>query len=220
MRIAVRGGMILLGVEDDGSISGIKRPNLEEWIVDTVFAAMVHPLLVPLYEVIVLNDGKKVAGISFTEGTSKPYVVCHRGREDIYIRIGRTSRLATREQRAELFAGSGMLHTELLPVTGTTIQSLDRERLKDYLAGIIGDPEIPDSEDSWVRRLIGMGFLTDTSKTSPLCTIAGLLLFGLAPRRYLRQAGICVIVFSGTVKTYKAQLDEVIDGPLVGRWRR
>ncbi len=31
----LKGGMILLGVEDDGTISGIKRPNCEEWVMDT-----------------------------------------------------------------------------------------------------------------------------------------------------------------------------------------
>ena len=32
-----RGGSVLLGVEDDGSISGIQRPDLELWVMDTVF---------------------------------------------------------------------------------------------------------------------------------------------------------------------------------------
>ena len=27
------GGMVLLGVEDDGSISGLTRTNLEEWVM-------------------------------------------------------------------------------------------------------------------------------------------------------------------------------------------
>lgn len=30
-----------------------------------------------------------------------------------------------------------------------------------------------------------------------MCTIAGLVLFGIKPRRYLRQAGIRVMVFEG-----------------------
>lgn len=35
----LRGGLILLGVEDDGSISGINRENLEEWVMTSVFSA-------------------------------------------------------------------------------------------------------------------------------------------------------------------------------------
>lgn len=30
----LRGGMVLLGVEDDGSISGIQREDLETWVMN------------------------------------------------------------------------------------------------------------------------------------------------------------------------------------------
>ena len=32
-----RGGRLLIGVEDDGTISGIRRADLENWLMDTVF---------------------------------------------------------------------------------------------------------------------------------------------------------------------------------------
>ena len=41
----LRGGLILLGVEDDGMISGIQRKNLEEWVMDTVFTKKIHPFI-------------------------------------------------------------------------------------------------------------------------------------------------------------------------------
>ncbi|MCX6693446.1 MAG: ATP-binding protein [Methanomicrobiales archaeon] len=87
-----RGGMILLGVEDDGSISGIVRDDLETWVIDTVFARYVHPMILPFYETVRMDDGKKIAVISFPEGSSKPFVLRHHDREDIYIRAGSTSR--------------------------------------------------------------------------------------------------------------------------------
>ena len=40
-----QGGTILLGVEDDGTISGIKRDNLQEWIFDTALGRYVYPAL-------------------------------------------------------------------------------------------------------------------------------------------------------------------------------
>ena len=39
--------MILIGVEDDGTISGVNRKDLESWIIDTVFARYVHPMILP-----------------------------------------------------------------------------------------------------------------------------------------------------------------------------
>jgi ATP-dependent DNA helicase RecG len=213
-----RGGMILLGVEDDGTISGIQRQNLQEWVMDTVFATKVHPMMLPFYEEVVMTDGKKVAVVSFPQGTAKPYVLRHNNREDIYIRVGSISRLATREQQARLFASGGILHPETLPVAGASFGSLDLERLKDYLVNIISDPEVPGNEEDWIRRLVGMGFMTQAPGNQTVCTISGLLLFGISPRKFIRQAGIRLMVFEGESKEYRSLMDEVIDGPLVGRW--
>lgn len=216
----LRGGMILLGVEDDGTISGIHRENLEEWTMDGVVARKVHPLILPFYEEIQVDDGNRVAILSFTQGASKPYVRRHNDREEIFIRVGSVSRLATREQQARLFESGGMLHAEMLPVSGTSIESLDLERAKDYLQNVVVDPDIPDSEDEWTRRLLGLGFLTEGISASPVCTIAGLLLFGYRPRRFLRQAGVRLMVFEGIEKDYQAKLDDVLDLPMVGLWTK
>ncbi|MGI9283396.1 MAG: RNA-binding domain-containing protein [Endozoicomonas sp.] len=213
----LKGGVLLLGVEDDGSISGIERENLEEWVMN-VIADKVHPMLLPYYEEVQLDSDERVAVISFTEGVSKPYVLRHKSREDVYIRIGSTSRLASREQQARLFASGGMLHTEALPVAGSSYSSLDHERLADYLENVLSDPDIPSSRDSWIRRLIGLGFMTE-GVDSPVCTVAGMVLFGISPRRYLRQSGIRVVVFEGEGKTYQSKMDRILDSPLIGLWK-
>jgi ATP-dependent DNA helicase RecG len=44
------------------------------------------------------------------------------------------------------------------------------------------------------------------------------VLFGKSPRRYLKQAGLRVMAFNGDDKEYQAALDDIIDGPMVGRW--
>lgn len=214
----LRGGMVLLGVEDDGAISGIQRDDLETWVMDTVFGRYVHPLLLPFYEVITLDDGQRVAVVSIATGTSKPYVLRHNGREDIYVRVGSTSRLATREQQARLFESGGMLHSEMLPVSGAAFEALDRERLQDYLLTLAGDRELPATDETWLRRMVGLGFMTEAGVATPVCTIAGLVLFGRTPRRFLRQAGVRWMAFNGNDKTYQALDDTILDGPLVGRF--
>lgn len=175
----LKGGMLLLGVEDDGSISGIARDRLEEWVMNAI-ADKVHPMLLPYYEEVQLDSDHRIAVISFTEGVSKPYVVRHKGREDVCIRVGSTSRKATREQQARLFASGGMLHTEALPVAGSSYGSLDHERLLDYLKNVLVDPDIPKNKSSWVNRLIGLGFMAE-GVSSPVCTVAGMVLFGTSP---------------------------------------
>lgn len=214
----LKGGRLLLGVEDDGTISGVQRKDTEEWIMN-IFATKVHPMLLPFYEEVVMDDGKRVAVVAFAEGTSKPYVVRHEGREEIYIRVGSTSRKATREQQARLHQMGGILHTELLPASGAGLDALDMQRLADYLKEITRDASLPASDGDWERRLLSLGFMTEGAGGMPVCTIAGLLLFGLTPRRYLRQAGVRLMVFDGTEKAYVARYDKILDGPFLSLWR-
>jgi len=211
-----QGGRIILGVEDDGTVTGIQRSDLEEWVMNVIHNN-VHPLILPFYEEIKLEDGKLVAVLTLPQGISKPYVARAKGEEKTYIRVGSTSRLATREQQMRLFELGGMLHTELMPVDRTDRNSLDTARLDNYFRDILKDPEVPQTAEEWQNRLLGMGFLAE-SGGKVYCSIAGLLLFGKQPRRYLKQAGLRVFAFAGRDKEYQALLDTVLDAPLVGRW--
>ena len=209
-----QGGRVILGVEDDGTISGLQRERIEQWVMNIV-RDKIHPLVLPYYEEIKIENDLFVAVISFPQGVSKPYVLRDRGEEKIFIRIGSTSQLATREQQMRLFEVGGMLHTELLPVSRTNSGCLDKARLENYLRDFLLDPDLPGTNEDWEIRLAGLGFLTEANG---LCTVAGLLLFGKNPRHYLKQAGLRVFVFDSQDKEYSAQLDLIIDAPLVGRW--
>ncbi len=211
-----QGGKLLLGVEDDGTITGIQRENIEEWVMN-IMQDKIHPMILPFYEEVKIGDDKSVAVISFPQGISKPYVVRDRGREEVYIRVGSTSRLATREQQMRLFELGGMLHTEVMPVPRTNISCLDEARLTNYFRDILRDPEVPQMPDEWQARLLGLSFLTETAG-GICCTIAGLVLFGKSPRRFLKQAGLRVMAFNSADKEYRAALDDILDGPMVGRW--
>ncbi|MCY4049958.1 MAG: putative DNA binding domain-containing protein [Gammaproteobacteria bacterium] len=211
-----QGGQVLLGVDDDGSICGIQRENLEHWLVDTVFSRYIHPQIIPYYKEIRISENQHVAVITISTGVTKPYVVRQRDREDIYIRVGSTSRLATREQQARLFASGGMLYAEKLPVSGSGLSDLSQDRLKDYLLSIVGENEVPDNSKGWHTLLSKLGFMTESETGAPpVCTIAGLILFGLSPRRLLPNAGIRWMAFAGKEKSYKSLEDRLFDEPLV-----
>ncbi len=170
-----------------------------------------------------MEPGVQVGVISLSPGISKPYVVRHNNREEVFIRMGDRSERASREQHLRLFETGGLLHVEGLPVGGTSFRNLDTNRLEYYLRTVMDDPDVPsndpNSEPAWVERLLGLGFMTKDGLGNEVCTIAGLVCFGIAPRRYLRQAGIRLMAFSGHDKEYQALLDVSLDGPLVGRWQ-
>lgn len=209
-----QGGRILIGVDDDGSISGIQREEFEEWAMNTI-SERVHPTILPFYEEVKVDESMIVAVLTFPQGNSKPYVRRHNGAEEVFIRMGSTSRLATREQQMRLYEMGGMLHTEALPVSRTSSKNLDIVRIENYLRQVLNDPDIPSTEEEWEQRLEHLGFL---SKRQEMCTIAGMVLFGKTPRRYLEQSGFRIFAFDSTDKEYKAELDVILDAPLAARW--
>jgi ATP-dependent DNA helicase RecG len=213
----VQGGRILLGVEDDGQISGLQRPETQEWVLN-VFRDKVHPQIIPFYEEIVFEKDLRIAVVTLAPGISKPYVVRHNNREDVYIRMGDRSELASREQQARLFESGGMLHVEVLPLPGTSFTDMDISRIDYYLRTIVKDPEIPKNDKEWIQRLLGLGLMAEDGLGNNVCSVAGLVCFGINPRRFLRHTGLRVMAFAGKDKEYQALLDVVLDGPLVGRW--
>ncbi len=215
----VQGGRILLGVEDNGRITGLQRADVQDWVLN-VFRDKVHPQIIPFYEEVRLDNNLRVGVISLSAGISKPYVVRHNGREDIYIRMGNRSEIASREQQLRLFETGGLLHAETLPVAGTSIDSLDLDRLDYYLRHIIQDPDMPGDGAEWLGRLLGLGLMAEDGLGHQTASIAGVLGFGVQPRRALRQAGLRIMVFDSREKTYSTKLDTVIDGPFVARRKR
>lgn len=213
-----QGGRIFLGVEDNGTISGIQNKNIQEWVLN-VFRDKIHPQIIPFYEEIKIDDTRVVAVVSIASGLSKPYSVRHNNREDVYIRMGDRSETASREQQLRLFESGGLLHIETLPVPGAKFEQLDLDRIYFYLKHIIEDPEIPDTEEKWIERLYGMGLMAEDGLGNRVCSVAGLVCFGIAPRRFLKQAGIRVMSFKGLDKEYNAQLDTILDGPVTARWK-
>lgn len=211
-----KGGRILMGVDDDGTVLGIRRPNLQEWVMN-ICTDRVHPRIIPYYQEVE-TEGGRIAVIDVDMGLSKPYVLRHKGSETIYIRVGSTSRLATREEQMRLFQSGGILHVEILPAPGSRFKDLDPRRLADYFSRVRSIDPLPESEDDWTRLLVNMEFMTRREGGDTVCTIAGLVLFGRRPRRFLHQAGLSWVVFPGTEKDYDTRDRATLDGPLVGLW--
>ena len=61
----------------------------------------------------------------------------------------------------------------LLPVSGSGLCDLSRERLADYLTAIVGDREVPETDEAWHERLCALGFMTEREDGPPSCTIEG-----------------------------------------------
>jgi len=203
----LEGGIVLLGVEDDGSISGLTRENLEEWVM-TACRDKIRPPIIPFFEVVRdIEDNKDVAVVRVSRGFDV-HSLWHNNRQAYFIRVGTQSREPSTEELARLFARRGAFRTELRPVSGTTLESLDRRRLRDYF-GHIRQQEVAATDDAWTTMLINTDMMVHDG-----VTVGGLLLFGANPNRFLPQAGVQAAAFPGREKDYGARERASIRGPL------
>lgn len=203
------GGKVLLGVENDGAISGITRPDLEEWVMTTC-RDKIRPGIIPFFEIVRNAEaGKDVAIVSVTRGFDV-HSLWHNNRNTYYIRVGTESREPSQEELGRLFQQRGTFRVELRPVSGMTIADLDMRRLRDYF-GRIRQQDVPPEEDEagWRTLLVNTEIMIEEG-----VTVGGVLLFGRTPNRFLPQAGIDAVAFPGTEKDYAARERVALRGPM------
>ena len=210
------GGRVLLGVEDDGTVSGITRSpaEVEEWVMNAC-RDMVRPAIIPFFQILRdVEPGRHVAVVQVERGSSV-HTRWYSGRPFYHVRVGTASRELDPTELERLFQQRGSLRAELRPIPGSSLNDLDRHRLADYFERV-RQQSAPEHEDAAGWRTL----LTSTEimvGDGPTCSIAGLLLFGKTPNRFLPQAGITAAVYSGPEKDYTTP--EVLRGPLVSLYR-
>lgn len=221
----LEGGCVVLGVENDGSISGLTRSTqqAEEWVMN-IARDKVRPEIIPYFEVIKdAEPGKDVAMARVERGWSVHHV-WHNNHRTYYIRVGTESREASHDELERLFQQRGAFRLEIRPVSGSSLIDFDKRRLRDYFSRlnrqeISAEPESEESQPAWRTLLVNTEFLSDESADFP-CTVAGLLLFGKTPNRFLPQAGIDAVAYPGKEKDYAAVERASLRGPMVGLFGR
>lgn len=204
-----QGGVVLLGVEDDGSVSGITRDNLEEWVM-TACRDKVRPGLIPFYEVVKdVEPGKDVAVVRVSRGFDVQ-TLWHNNKNAYYIRVGTQSREPSPEELSRLFQQRGTFRAELRPVSGAVFADLDVRRLKNYFVRVRQQDVPADNDEAgWATLLFNTEIMVEDG-----ITVSGMLLFGRTPNRFLPQAGIDAAAFPGNSKDYGARERSALRGPL------
>jgi ATP-dependent DNA helicase RecG len=126
-------------------------------------------------------------------------------RDEVFLRIGDETRRLTYTQRQELLYDRGQGSFESRRVDGATRDVLDTGLLSEY-AGALRAPD--------PLRLLRARGLMDSDEL----TVAGLLLFGEEPQRFLPEAFVRVIRYRGRDRGTGARqelvTDERLEGPI------
>jgi len=202
-----QGGKILIGVEDDGTISGVSRADIEEWVIN-ICRNNVVPQIIPGYQKLAVED-KTVVILDISAGIAKPY---HTQKGDYYIRAGSTARKASREELSRLFQDSGLVHYETTPISGTQLADLNQQRVYAYFLNI--HPAQIDlnavDEAARNRMLQNLDILAANGAT----TVVGMLVFGLYPERHLPQSEVSFAHFKGNEISAELLDRKNLTGPL------
>jgi ATP-dependent DNA helicase RecG len=213
----LEGGHILLGVEDDRTVSGLTRSpkQAEEWVMEV---ARVHlrPAAIPFWETVEWDDGQVVGVVSLpADAPDKAYKAKRGSAWVTQVRVGTTTRDATDAEEARLYMQSGHLQYDRKPIPGATFEDLDLRRLVNYFRDVRQQATPGDKDrESWMRLLANTELMVeDRGRSMP--SACGLLLFGPRPNRFLPQAGISAVAYSGTEKDYDAKARATLRGPVV-----
>lgn len=209
----LRGGKLLLGVEDDGTISGIIRRDLEEWVMNVSRDKIVPPVI-PFFEILrEVEQGNSVAVVTVAASPTKPCRVLHNGRRTAYIRVGTTVREPSDDELAQMLQSSQRLNFGRTPMGGVQLADLHRDRLEFYFEKVLGYGVV-GSEEEMLRTAINLELMAQWQDKT-VATVNGLLLFGRRPRNALPQSGMRAIAYSGDREHYQVSDDLVFPDPLI-----
>ncbi len=92
------GGKLYIGVQDDGTVSGLDDPDGASLQVSNMVRDAIKPdLTMFLHYEILTVDGKKIVAVDIQQGTERPYYIAKKGLrpEGVYVRQGYSSVPAT-----------------------------------------------------------------------------------------------------------------------------
>ena len=203
------GGVIYLGVADDGELVGLSRADvsrLNQLIGNAASQHIRSPVTVQT-ENLALDSGRLVIVLTIPKGIDKPYFDRN---GVIWLKSGAEKRrVNSKEELRRLFQSVDQFHADELP-TKAGIDKLDRLRFRDFLRAVYKQ-EYPDDEEERMTLLQNMNLATD----SGVLNLAGVLLFAERPEWVTPQFVVKAIRYPGNAIHVSQYLDsEDFAGPL------
>ncbi|HEY5326678.1 MAG TPA: ATP-binding protein [Mucilaginibacter sp.] len=91
-----KGGRLLIGVADDGTITGVKSEDEERYMITKAALLYTKPVLEPIFEEVYVDD-KMVLAVDIPESAAKPHcALADDGKWWVYVRVKDKSVLASK----------------------------------------------------------------------------------------------------------------------------
>ena len=210
-------GYLLLGVNDDGTLSGKKWTDAD---LQKIGGMKTNGKILPQPSIVVSQvfnfEGGDVVIIEVKPSTYPP--VRYDGR--CWIRVGpRRDKASLEEERILTERRVSYAKTyDLVPALGSNVEDLSVELFKiNYLPSAIDKETLAENGRTTEEQLASLRFY-DTKEECP--TNAGILMFGLNPEFYLPGAYIQYVKFSGEEMTSDVEFEKKFSGALITELRQ
>jgi len=208
------GGYLLVGIEDDGTVSGVSNPLKFEEKIYNICSDSIRPVVTPeLWKYKI--DEKDVVCLYVSAGFSKPYAILQRAKERYYTRRGTRTQEASRDELLRLFQTSGQIHYEATPAIKGGYTDLDFERINGFFRhNQINTIDISGWQGDRINRFLKNKEILLEYKGKLCPTVAGALLFGKKPSSLLGYSGVTVAKFAYYERDYN-YVDFHLDKPIM-----
>lgn len=189
-----RGGMILIGVDKTGTVTGLSSVEIRR-INQIVFKAAtdyVSPSINPQTKNISVG-GRVVMVVTVPEGISKPYS----DNDGVFwVKSGADKRRVTsREEIQRMLQSADLIHAEEIPVEGARSGDIDMEHFSAFFEKQYGEPldnMLDKSGVSLGQLLNNLGLAREGT-----LNLAGVMLFGRNPQRHRPAFVVKAVSFVG-----------------------
>ena len=200
------GGYLIIGVNDDGSISGLNAEDISRinQLVSNASTEHMRPPIAPTTQNFNFPNGM-VMLVHIPEGISKPYMDKNL---HVYVRSGADKRKVTaREELQRIFQQTALIYADELPVANTSIKDVDMTVFSQFFENEYG--ESLDEQSLTPTQLLENMNLMVASNISTECQLnyAGALLFAKRPQIKPPVFLIKAVAFYGTDITDDQYID-------------
>ena len=209
------GGFIFLGVEDNGTITGltpdeIRRQNM---LISNAASQMIHDPINPRTQNLTVSGSLTLMVVSVPEGNNKPYLD---NDGVVWLKVGSDKRRVTaKEELRRLFQESDLLQADEIPVRGCDAGQLEAVVFSRYYTTRYHEepPTQPSPFFNTLLENLNLGRAGELNLT-------GLLLFGSNPQRFKPTLIVKAVRFVGAQETgTEYRVSEDFGGRLVEQFR-
>lgn len=184
------GGLILIGVSDNGIIAGCNYKATEEFIIN-ICRNNITPSIIPSISKIKFDE-LEILLLEIPKGDTVYSTI----QGKYFIRVGSTKQVPTQQELLRLFQKRKMIQLDEMPVLAANIKNISTKLVDNYLERVGLTKLNDESEEALKTEFINLSILSSVDTNHP--SLAGYLIFSSHPQKIFHSFYIAAGAYDGT----------------------